>query len=318
MAKIQARNVDDALFARIEQSAMKNERSLEGEIRTALRAYYQPEGETEPAHSMRQEWQQETGQRLRWLLDRLIADGLLDKWTRDRSAGMVDFVRVAHQLGIRPGLLMDIAEGQREMPSRIADSLALHFGANSDWLLTGKGSSFSITRIGMTGYTEFFLPQNEGPYAFELIRISRGRHEGTLIILRTCAATGHTAFGVVTEAFYLRGGMGSGGYGTLEAFLIFLKTRCAHLAMNTYSFNPPEPDFDFWRVIGEHHPVWFQDANRRSTARWLQQIYSGEDPAGWFEGWEPLLRKIADTPFGGHVQAEADDAAAAGEGTQTV
>ncbi len=30
MAKIQARNVDDALFARIEQSAMKNERSLEG------------------------------------------------------------------------------------------------------------------------------------------------------------------------------------------------------------------------------------------------------------------------------------------------
>ncbi len=30
MAKIRARNVDDALFARIEQSAMKNERSLEG------------------------------------------------------------------------------------------------------------------------------------------------------------------------------------------------------------------------------------------------------------------------------------------------
>ncbi|HGS6999614.1 TPA: hypothetical protein ACMEWZ_005630, partial [Klebsiella pneumoniae] len=37
MAKIQARNVDDALYQRIEQSAMKNERSLEGEIRTALR-----------------------------------------------------------------------------------------------------------------------------------------------------------------------------------------------------------------------------------------------------------------------------------------
>ena len=35
MAKIRARNVDDALFARIEQSAMKNERSLEGEIRGA-------------------------------------------------------------------------------------------------------------------------------------------------------------------------------------------------------------------------------------------------------------------------------------------
>ena len=40
MAKIQARNVDDALFARIEQSAMKNERSLEGEIRLALARQY--------------------------------------------------------------------------------------------------------------------------------------------------------------------------------------------------------------------------------------------------------------------------------------
>ncbi len=45
MAKIQARNVDDALFARIEQSAMKNERSLEGEIRLALARQY-PAGTT--------------------------------------------------------------------------------------------------------------------------------------------------------------------------------------------------------------------------------------------------------------------------------
>ena len=42
MAKIQARNVDDALFERIEQSAMKNERSMEGEIRLALAAAYPP------------------------------------------------------------------------------------------------------------------------------------------------------------------------------------------------------------------------------------------------------------------------------------
>ncbi|EHY8926651.1 hypothetical protein K4802_004551, partial [Salmonella enterica subsp. enterica serovar Saintpaul] len=63
MAKIQARNVDDALFARIEQSAMKNERSVEGEIRLALARLYPA---TEPSQnivplSMRERWQQETG-----------------------------------------------------------------------------------------------------------------------------------------------------------------------------------------------------------------------------------------------------------------
>ncbi|MBK6075736.1 hypothetical protein NL329_30650, partial [Klebsiella pneumoniae] len=56
MAKIQARNVDDALFARIEQSAMKNERSLEGEIRLALARQY-PAGTTSPEIlSSRQQW----------------------------------------------------------------------------------------------------------------------------------------------------------------------------------------------------------------------------------------------------------------------
>ncbi|MEN5568817.1 hypothetical protein ABEK51_27350, partial [Klebsiella pneumoniae] len=67
MAKIQARNVDDALFARIEQSAMKNERSLEGEIRLALARQY-PAGTTSPEIlSSRQQWQKECGGRLRAL-----------------------------------------------------------------------------------------------------------------------------------------------------------------------------------------------------------------------------------------------------------
>ncbi|EKM4398497.1 hypothetical protein PUU75_005198, partial [Escherichia coli] len=74
MAKIQARNVDDALFARIEQSAMKNERSLEGEIRIALREYYQPVVQAQSVMSDRERWQRETGKRLKWLFNRLMAD----------------------------------------------------------------------------------------------------------------------------------------------------------------------------------------------------------------------------------------------------
>lgn len=88
MAKIQARNVDDALYQRIEQSAMKNERSLEGEIRMALAAAYPPPGQNGPVLSERARWQQETGRRLRWLFDRLIADNYYRTSGRADKAGI--------------------------------------------------------------------------------------------------------------------------------------------------------------------------------------------------------------------------------------
>lgn len=306
MAKIQARNVDDALYQRIEASAMRHERSLEGEIRIALREYYQPTVQDTPALSAREQWQQQTGQRLQWLFDRLIADGYLDKWKRERPAGIADFVRVSRQLHTSPGQLMDLIEGRREMTHGMADELAKQFSANSDWLLTGETSPFSVTRMGISGYREFFLPADKGEYTFELLRIKQGRHDGTLIILRTRTDTGQIECGVVTEGFNLRSGMGGGGHAYLKAFLLFLKTKCAHLPMNTFDFTPPEPDFDFWSVIGHHHPVWFQDADLRSTARWLQQVFNGEDPGDWFEGWSSDLNDIAGTPFGGSAEHDVE------------
>ncbi|MBC3214766.1 FitA-like ribbon-helix-helix domain-containing protein [Serratia fonticola] len=307
MAKIQARNVDDALYQRIEASAMRHERSLEGEIRIALREYYAPKEVDEAAQrSLREQWQQQTGHRLQWLFDRLIADGYLDKWKRERPAGIADFVRVSRQLHASPGQLMDLIEGRREMTHGMADELAKQFSANSDWLLTGEASPFSVTRLGSSGYSAFFLPADKGAYTFELLRIKQGRHEGTLIILRTRTDTGQTAFGIVTEAFYLRSGMGGGGHAELKAFILFLKTKCGHLAMNTFDFTPPEPDFDFWSVIGHHHPVWFQDADLRSTARWLHQVFNGDDPGDWFAGWSSDLNDIAGTPFGGSAEHDVE------------
>ncbi|WP_217550566.1 hypothetical protein [Pantoea sp. GbtcB22] len=299
MAKIQARNVDDVLYQRIEASAMRNERSIEGEVRTALRDYYQPAVEVVPALTKRESWQQQTGQRLQWLFDRLKADGLLDKWKSDKPADTTDIVRVARMIDNSPGKLMDYLDGLDDVSAELTDKLSTHFGVSSDWLLTGEGSPFAVIRLGSRGFTEFFLPPEGGNFTFELIRIRKGRHEGTLIILRTCTDTGHTEVGVVTEAFYLGSGMGSGGYGNLKHFLKFLKSRGAHLTLNTYEFTPPDPDFDFWSVIGHHHAVWYQDARLRSTTRWLQQVFNGEDPGGWFSsGWAPLLKEIGDMPFG--------------------
>lgn len=305
MAKIQARNVDDALYQRIEQSAMKNERSLEGEIRLALSAYYPPANVDTPRLSSRERWQQETGQRLQWLFDRLTADRFFPGTRQTDTAGIPELIRIARRLGRAPGQLMDCIEGHQALTFDLADALATTFDANADWLLSGEGTPFPVERIGNGGYQSFLLPEaSDGDYTFEFIRIAGGRHNGTLIILRQETPTRHLSLGVVTEDFYLARGMGNSGHANLRTFLIFLKTHSHRLAINTYNLTPDDPEGDFWSVLGQHHPVWFQAPARREPARWLQQLLNGDDPEDWFTGWTKDLADIKAMPFGEPASAD--------------
>lgn len=301
MAKIQARNVDDALFSRIEQSAMRNERSLEGEIRLALARQYPATLADGENLTTRERWQKESGARLRALFDRLSSDGFFPKSQHDGRTHISDWVRIAHQLNVSPGLIMDSIDGTGELTRDLAERIENRFGASAEWLTTGDGMMFPLVKLGSysgASWQTFFLPDdNDSRYVFEMIRISGGLHDGTLLILRQDEKSGVITTGLVTEAFYLGSGMGSGGYGNLKKFLLFLKMHCLDLVMNAYVFEPPEPDFDFWAVMGQHHPVWFRDANRRSPSRWLQQVLNGEDPGGWFAGgWSSILKQVAEVP----------------------
>lgn len=318
MAKIQARNVDDALYQRIEQSAMKNERSLEGEIRMALAAAYPPPGQNGPVLSERARWQQETGRRLRWLFDRLIADNCFRTSGRADKAGIPELVKLARQLDTSPGLLMDIMEGNKELPFHLADAIGENFDASAGWLLDGRKTPFPVADLGMD-YHGFFLPAGDNArYAFEFSRISRGRHEGTLICLRIHPETGRMALGTVTAEFNLcKDGSGGTGHGKLLAFMLFLKESCAHRSMNAFDWEVDD-SFDFWSVVGQHHPVYFQDFRRRATSGWLQQVFSGQDPDGWFSGWESDLEEIRDMPFGGQKKVDSDISRADFAGVQTV
>ncbi|EMW7052216.1 hypothetical protein AAFG26_004972, partial [Escherichia coli] len=42
-------------------------------------------------------------------------------------------------------------------------------------------------------------------------------------------------------------------------------------------------------------PVYFQNAGRRTSARWLQQLLNGEDPGDWFAGWTSSPDEIRTT-----------------------
>lgn len=304
MAKIQARNVDDALFARIEQSAMKNERSLEGEIRLALANQYPVMTTAKETLTSLQQWQRECGGRLLALLDRLSSDGFFPNSRHDGRTNIADWVRIAHQLNVSPGLIMNCIDGSGELSRDLAERIESQFGTSAEWLTTGDGLMFPLVKLGTNSgisWQEFFLPKNDDNlYIFELIRITGGSHDGTLMILRQNEKNGMLTTGLVTERFYLASGMGSGGYGNLKRFLLFLNTYCQNLVMNAYVFEPPELDFDFWTVMGQHHPVWFRNANRRSPSRWLQQVLNGEDPGEWFAGgWSSILKEVAEKRVAG-------------------
>jgi len=297
---------------------MKNERSLEGEIRMALAAAYPPPGQNGPVLSGRARWQQETGRRLRWLFDRLMADNYYRTSGRADKAGVPEIVTLARQLDTSPGLLMDIMEGNEELPFHLADAIAGNFDAGAGWLLDGRETPFPVADLGMD-YHGFFLPAGDSArYAFEFIRISRGRHEGALICLRIHPETGRMALGTVTAQFNLcRDGSGGTGHGRLLDFMLFLKESCAHRSMNAFDWEVDD-GFDFWSVVGQHHPVYFQDFRRRATSGWLQQVLTGQDPDGWFSGWECDLEEIRDMPFGGHKQADPDTSRADVTGVQMV
>lgn len=300
MAKIQARNVDDGLYELIQQSAMKNERTLEGEIRFALQDYYRPvtpENDA-PALSRRERWQLETGARLQYLFDRVITDGYFPEFRNSIRAGLPELTRLARDLNEpSPGRLMECLEGQLEVTFEHADRITGNFCASADWLLSGSGVPFPVQRIG-NSYRDFFMPdgQPDDGLVFEMIRIEGGRHDGTLLCLRySPKSPRNIELGVVTEQFKLAAGMGGTGHANLKAFLMFLKSDGAKLAINAFNWTPDDANFDFWSVMGQHHPVYFQNAGRRTSARWLQQLLNGEDPGDWFAGWTSSLDEIRNT-----------------------
>jgi plasmid stability protein len=294
MAKIQARNVDEALFERISQSAMKNERSLEGEIRLALAAAYPPPEQATPQLTLRERWLRETGERLIHLLEQLQADNYFGEYSRDNRAGIADLVRAARLLDVSPGLLMDISEGRQELSVALAETIAGRFDASADWLLTGEGKPFPVRSLG-DSYHDFFLPREDmSGWRFELMRICGGRHDATLLCLRQ-SPEGRLTLGAVSAEFVLGDGMGGTGRGKLQAFLTFLKTSCTSLQMDSYEFEDGEGLESGWEAAGRHHPVWFRRLMRRSHSRWLTGMLNGESPA-WLTDFGYELQEIAGIP----------------------
>lgn len=292
MPKVQVRNLDEDIYALLEASARKNERSLEGEMRYALRSYYQPPVR-EMKLSFRECWQQETGGRLLQLFDHLAADGLLRGQACAGKTSVAGWVQIAGQMEICPGLLMDCIEGRRELTSTLAGDIATRFSANADWLLTGRDTPFPVLEIGgEVSMDDFFSPQDCADWQLTLIRIAGERlHRGKMLCIRHHPDSGQYQCGTPLR-FMLATGAGS-SKSELAAFFCYLKSHYNQLLPVSFTWEAGESGYE----PGRHHPAYYLNPNNSEKSDWLMRIMEGKQPGSWLDDIDHELQEIATFPF---------------------
>jgi plasmid stability protein len=288
MARINIRELPDHIHKAISDSAERNNRSTEGEVRSILQSYVSSlEVKPAPIETLRQSWQKGVGNRL---------DQLFACVRKDQVFGFGDrqsLVGIARTIGEdTPAHLLDCMEGIASPSFEMLDRVVAWSGGSYEWLVSGLGTVFPVENLG-NDYHDFFLHDRKSKHiTFHLLRVCGGRCEGMLLCFRHDSVKQTYASGYMYANFNLKGGMGSGGHHKLSQFIRFLKTQCGDRAFKAYNYEETEVNTE----QGTHHPVYYIRA--ASTANWLRMLFDGQDPDDWLEGYRSAWKEIADLPFG--------------------
>lgn len=288
MARINIRELPDHIHKAISESADKNNRSTEGEVRSILQAYVSSlEPQPAPIETLRQSWQKGVGNRL----DQLFACLREDRVFPSRLPPTL--VGIARIIGEdTPAHLLDCMEGIASPSFDMLDRVVAWSSGSYEWLVSGMGTIFPVENIG-SRYSDFFLYERDSKdLTFHLLRICGGRSEGKILCFRHDGAKQTYASGFISEHFMLKQGMGSGGHGNLNRFIRFLKTHCGNRALRAYNYEEPERSTE----QGMHHPLYYLRLS--SDADWLRKLFDGEDPADWLEGNRSAWKEISELSFG--------------------
>lgn len=293
MARINIRELPDHIHQAISESAIKNNRSTEGEVRSILQSYVSSlEAKPAMAETYRQSWQKGFGDRLDQLLGCVRRDQVFPI-TEPQS--VADIARAIGEES--PANFLDCLDGLSSPTFDMLDRIVAWSGGSHSWLLSGMGTVFPVENIG-NKYQDFFLyDRHSKAVIFYLLRICGGRSDGMLLCIRHDRARQTYSSGYISEHFMLKEGMGSGGSGNLNSFIRFLKTNCGNRVLRAYNYEETEMNTQ----QGAHHPLYY--LRLASQADWLRKLFSGEDPANWLDGYSPLWRDMNELPFG---NGEAD------------
>ncbi|VVM95024.1 hypothetical protein PS619_03025 [Pseudomonas fluorescens] len=288
MARINIRELPEHVHKAISDSAERNNRSTEGEVRSILQSYV-ASIEDKPARieTLRQSWQKGVGQRL---------DQLFACVRRDQVFGYGDrqsLVGIARTIGEEtPAHLLDCMEGIASPSFDMLDRVVAWSSGSYEWLVSGMGTVFPVENLG-THYQDFFLyDRHNKKITFHLLRICGGRSDGMILCIRHDSDKQTYASGYMYTNFMLKSGMGSGGHGNLNRFIRFLKTNCGDRFFKSYSYEETEVNTD----QGTHHPLYYIRAANED--RWLFTLFDGKDPANWLEGYSSSWKEIGDLQFG--------------------
>lgn len=267
MSRINIRSLDDSTVDILTASAVRNQRSLEAEIRYALIQYAERLQAPVQPITARQRWQREAGERLVTLV-KLLDEGQVLGYPDGRG-----LFYVAEAIGeASPALLLDCAEGLAPLPYAVAQRLSQHYGCSANWLITGAGDPFPVPDIG-DSYHTFLEPASDNPnITVNLVRLSKGRNAGTLLFL-VSGPGNQLRIGRSYSSFQLTHDMGAGGQGKLESFAEYLRAHEGDMKFRAFNSDielEPEP-------LGNHHASFYFQSKHLEQAYWLQPLINGDD-----------------------------------------
>lgn len=293
MARINLRDLSDDVHHIISQAALRNHRSVEGEARHALDLYakglHAPN--EVPAETAKKIWQKGVSLRLENLFSRLRDDDFFAYKVKQ------DVPHIALAIGEdSPAQLIDCLDGQGILTFDMLNRIVAWSSCSFSWLLSGVGTMFAVEDIGTD--RSFFTNEFEDrkDLTFYLVRISSGRNEGMILCVKHNKVTNTYKSGYISAQFNLIAGMGATGHSNLDSFIVYLKTFCHKHHLSSYEYEEVELSTE----LGLHHPTWY--LRRIRNAQWLMQLFNGEDPDNWLEGYSEAWEDIRKLPFGGRSQ----------------
>jgi len=296
MPKIQARNVDDAIYENIVRSATKNERTIEGEIRFTLNKVY---GSTVVAKSQSEKWVRDISERLNILITNLQEDKFF------RLGQKFNPITFAMTIGEEdPTTILNAFEGTATPSFKLIETIAKHLECSAHWLLTGEGPKFLISDLG-SDYREMFkayMDKESGKllsgYEFNFIRITgNDHHDGTLLIIIK-NPDGYLGYYESCRFNFAPDGVGGTGRANLESFLKFVKLYIGNTAIKSYLYRDVKA---FSNDLTTHHPcAYLNDHRNLDKNPWLIDILDGVEPKGFEFTEKEILTKMQKIKWGNY------------------
>lgn len=284
MARITIRDLNDDIHEALTTSAVLNHRSTEAEIRYALQTYINSLSQPQTA-TYRQAWQLGTGQRIDQLIQRLRND------SKFIDTSDYHIIQVARTIGEdSPAYFLDCLQGLACPSFGMLERLIRWSQCSPDWLLTGMGSMFHVSRIGTSDKNFFLQDYDNKNVSFHFIRVTGSRYDGDLLCIRHNTETEEYAIGTTGESFRLKNNMGSGGHGNLLRFIKFLKSYYHGRSPKSYDYINSDNS-----ELGFHQPSYY--LRNSESSNWLPSLFEGRDPSDWLTGYASAWQDVKNLPL---------------------